>query len=191
MYMSIIFSVTFSHFNCYIYERVKREESMEKHLLYKLYSTYYTELFLYLYSLCHDRELAEDMTQEAFLKAIMSLPDDHSNVRAWLYMVGRNQLLNALARQNKTELKADLEDFESASDESVLDGLIQNESKRILYEAINHLDKTKREILCMQYFSGFSQKEIAAMLHMTTENVRVQAHRGKKLLKDYMEEKGV
>jgi len=164
---------------------------MEKHLLYKLYSTYYTELFLYLYSLCHDHELAEDMTQEAFLKAIMSLPDDHSNVRAWLYMVGRNQLLNALARQNKTELKADLEDFESASDESVLDGLIQNESKRILYEAINHLDKTKREILCMQYFSGFSQKEIAAMLHMTTENVRVQAHRGKKLLKDYMEEKGV
>lgn len=164
---------------------------MERHLLYKLYSTYYTELFLYLYSLCHNRELAEDMTQEAFLKAIMSLPDDHSNVRAWLYMVGRNQLLNALARQNKTELKADLEDFESASDESVLDGLIQNESKRILYEAINHLDKTKREILCMQYFSGFSQKEIAAMLHMTTENVRVQAHRGKKLLKDYMEEKGV
>ena len=164
---------------------------MEKHLLYKLYSTYYTELFLYLYSLCHDHELAEDMTQEAFLKAIMSLPDDHSNVRAWLYMVGRNQLLNALAKQNRTELKADIEDYEFTCDESILDGLIQNESKKILYEAINHLDKTKREILCMQYFSGFSQKEIAAMLHMTTENVRVQAHRGKKLLKDYMEEKGV
>ncbi|MBE5845287.1 MAG: RNA polymerase sigma factor [Butyrivibrio sp.] len=164
---------------------------MEKHLLYKLYSTYYTELFLYLYSLCHDHELAEDMTQEAFLKAIMSLPDDHSNVRAWLYMVGRNQLFNALAKQNRTELKADIEDYEFTCDESILDGLIQNESKKILYEAINHLDKTKREILCMQYFSSFSQKEIAAMLHMTTENVRVQAHRGKKLLKDYMEEKGV
>ena len=164
---------------------------MEKHLLYKLYSTYYTELFLYLYSLCHDHELAEDMTQEAFLKAIMSLPDDHSNVRAWLYMVGRNQLFNALAKQNRTELKADIEDYEFTCDESILDGLIQNESKKILYEAINHLDKTKREILCMQYFSGFSQKEIAAMLHMTTENVRVQAHRGKKLLKDYMEGKGV
>ena len=164
---------------------------MEKHLLYKLYSTYYTELFLYLYSLCHDHELAEDMTQEAFLKAIMSLPDDHSNVRAWLYMVGRNQLFNALAKQNRTELKADIEDYEFTCDESTLDGLIQNESKKILYEAINHLDKTKREILCMQYFSGFSQKEIAAMLHMTTENVRVQAHRGKKILKDYMEEKGV
>ena len=164
---------------------------MERHLLYKLYSTYYTELFLYLYSLCHDYELAEDMTQEAFLKAIMSLPENHSNVRAWLYMVGRNQLFNALAKQNRTELKADIEDYEFASDESVLDGLIQNESKKILYEAINRLDKTKREILCMQYFSGFSQKEIAAMLHMTTENVRVQAHRGKKLLKDYMEEKGV
>ena len=117
---------------------------MEKHLLYKLYSTYYTELFLYLYSLCHDHELAEDMAQEAFLKAILSLPDDHSNVRAWLYMVGRNLLLNALARQNRTDLKADIEDYESANGESILDELIQNERKRLLYAAINHLDKTKR-----------------------------------------------
>lgn len=160
---------------------------MEKHLLYKLYSTYYTELFLYLYSLCHDHELAEDMTQEAFLKAILSLPDDHSNVRAWLYMVGRNLLLNALAKQNRTDLKADIEDYSPSSGESLLDELIQNESKRLLYDAINHLDKTKREILCMQYFSGFSQKEIAAMLHLTPENVRIQAYRGKKLLKEYME----
>lgn len=160
---------------------------MEKHLLYKLYSTYYTELFLYLYSLCHDHELAEDMTQEAFLKAILSLPDDHSNVRAWLYMVGRNLLLNALAKQNRTDLKADIEYYESASGESILDELIQNENKRLLYDAINHLDKTKREILCMQYFSGFSQKEIAAMLHLIPENVRIQAYRGKKLLKEYME----
>ncbi len=160
---------------------------MEKHLLYKLYSTYYNELFLYLYSLSHDHELAEDMTQEAFLKAILSLPDDHSNVRAWLYMVGRNLLLNALAKQNRTDLKADIEDYSSSSGESLLDELIQNESKRLLYDAINHLDKTKREILCMQYFSGFSQKEIAAMLHLTPENVRIQAYRGKKLLKEYME----
>ena len=160
---------------------------MEKHLLYKLYSTYYTELFLYLYSLCHDHELAEDMTQEAFLKAILSLPEDHSNVRAWLYMVGRNLLLNALARQNRTDLKADIEDYESTSGENILDELIQNERKRLLYAAINHLDKTKREILCMQYFSRKKKKEIAAMLHLTPENVRIQAYRGKKLLKEYME----
>ena len=164
---------------------------MEKHLLYKLYSTYYSELFLYLYSLCHDRELAEDMTQEAFLKAMLSLPDNHSNVRAWLYMVGRNQLLNALAKQKRTELKADLESYEPVCGENILDGIIENENKRILYEAINRLDKTKREILCMQYFSGFSQKEIAALLHMTTENVRVQAYRGKKIIKEYLEDKGL
>ncbi|WP_026498202.1 RNA polymerase sigma factor [Butyrivibrio sp. WCD2001] len=163
---------------------------MEKQLLYKLYSTYHHELFLYLYSLCHDRELAEDMTQEAFLKAILSLPDDHSNVRAWLYMVGRNLLLNALSKLNRMELTSDSDDFDLIKSESVLDELIRNENKKLLYEAINHLDKTKREILCMQYFSGFSQKEIAALLRLTPENVRIQAFRGKKLVRDYMEQKG-
>ncbi|SDB68647.1 RNA polymerase sigma factor [Butyrivibrio sp. INlla16] len=164
---------------------------MEEQLLYKLYRAYYNELFLYLYSLCHNRELSEDMAQEAFLKALLSLSDNHANMRAWLYMVGRNLLFNALARQKRTELKANSEEFESAKQESILDELILDENRRLLYEAINHLDKTKREILCMQYFSGLSQKEIAGILGMSPENVRVLAFRGKKFIKEYMEDEGI
>ncbi|WP_026528548.1 RNA polymerase sigma factor [Butyrivibrio sp. VCD2006] len=161
---------------------------MEKQLLYRLYSAYHHELFLYLYSLCHDRELAEDMTQEAFLKAILSLPDDHSNMRAWLYMVGRNLLINAMSKQKRIVLKDAPEEYDSSKTESILDEIIQNENKKHLYEAINKLDETKREILCMQYFSGFSQKEIAAMLRLTPENVRIQAYRGKKQIREYIRE---
>ena len=164
---------------------------MEKRLLQQLYGEYYNELFLYIYSLCHNREMSEDIVQEAFLKAILSLPDDHANMRAWLYMVARNLLFNAINKQNRTELKSEMEETSSISGASVLDEVLQNENKKLLYEAINSLDKTKREILCMQYFSGFSQREIAVLLHLTPENVRIQAFRGKKLIKEYMEDKGV
>ena len=50
------------------------------------------------------------------------------------------------------------------------------------------LEIKKREVIQMQYFGGMSQKEIAAVLHITPENVRVLAYRAKKDLKRYLEE---
>ena len=48
---------------------------MENELLRQLYRKYQRELYLYLYSLCKNHELAEDLLQETFLKALLALPD--------------------------------------------------------------------------------------------------------------------
>lgn len=53
---------------------------------------------------------------------------------------------------------------------------------------MERLDMKKREVLQLQYFGELSQKEIAAVLRMTPENVRVLAYRAKKELKKYMEQ---
>ena len=55
---------------------------MEKDILKQLYQKYRKEIYLYLYSLCKNSSLAEDLLQETFLKALLSLPDDHTNMRA-------------------------------------------------------------------------------------------------------------
>ena len=68
--------------------------------------------------------------------------------------------------------------------------MIENERKLQLYQALKKLDMKKREILLLQYFGDLSQKEIAAVLHITPENVRVLAYRAKKELKKYMEQQG-
>lgn len=52
---------------------------MEKDILKQLYQKYRKEIYLYLYSLCKNSSLAEDLLQETFLKALLSLPDDHTN----------------------------------------------------------------------------------------------------------------
>lgn len=52
------------------------------------------------------------------------------------------------------------------------------------------LPRRQREILELYYFSEMSFKEIAVLLQLTPENVRVLAHRGKKALKMYMEVNG-
>ena len=162
---------------------------VDNQILLKLYSLYQKELYLYLYSLCGDRYLAEDLLHETFLKALLALPDGHSNMRAWLYMVARNLFYN----QQKKKLREILMDeqiypLEEKTEEGLPEKIFEEEDRRMLYQAILRLDIKKREIIQMQYFGGMTQKEIAAVLHITLENVRVLAYRARKELKKYLEE---
>ena len=58
---------------------------MEKDILKQLYQKYRKEIYLYLYSLCKNSSLAEDLLQETFLKALLSLPDDHTNMHGCIW----------------------------------------------------------------------------------------------------------
>lgn len=162
---------------------------MDKKLLNELYQKYYKEIYLYIYSLCRNREITEDLVQETFLKAILSLSDSHGNMRAWLYMVARNLYLN-YARKEKS--KVDIDQFREmpSQEPPLIEHIISNETRRLCFEALQSLGGIKREVLILQYFGGLSQKEIAAVLHLTPENVRVLSFRGKKELKKYMEVHG-
>ena len=77
---------------------------------------------------------------------------------------------------------------EKKTDEDLLEKILEEENRRMLYQAIRRLEIKKREIIQMQYFGGMTQKEIAAVLHITLENVRVLAYRARKELKKYLEE---
>lgn len=163
---------------------------MNKKLLQQLYETYRQELYIYICSLCHNTTLADDLLQETFLKAILSLPDNHTNMRAWLYMVARNLYFNYIKKESKKVYIENENELGNEMDTDLLDRMIFNDKKKILYQALNHLPEKKREILTLQYFGGLSQKEIAVILHITPENVRVLACRAKRELKSYMEEMG-
>lgn len=74
---------------------------MEKKLLEEIYYRYGQEIFHYLFVLCRDRMLAEDVLQETFCRAVLSLPSGHTNVRAWLYLVGRNLMFNEMKKRRR------------------------------------------------------------------------------------------
>ena len=161
---------------------------MNTELLNQLYRRYYREIYLYLLSLSKNRAVAEDLLQETFLKAILSLPDSHGNTRAWLYMVARNLYFNQ-RKQDRRLTSADRSEELSGGDD-LLDRVIQDEKRKLLYRGLSRLEERRREILQMQYFGGLSQKEIAAVLHLTPEHVRELACRARKELKQWMEENG-
>ena len=162
---------------------------MDQQLLRQLYLQYHKELYLYLYSLCRDRALTEDLLQETFLKALLALPDGHPNLRAWLYMVARNLYFNERKHSARMILQEEVAPPGPPAPD-VLEHMITDERHRALWRAMEGLDERKREILQMQYFGGLAQREIAAVLHLKPEYVRVLASRARKELKQKLEENG-
>ena len=154
---------------------------MDNALLKEIYQKYKKEIYIYIFSICKNKPLTEDLVQETFLKALLSLPDSSGNLRAWLYKVARNLTFNELKKQKRLkpleENENPYEDF-SLSDERLM-----------LLKALSKLKPEKREILLFQYVGGLGQKEIAKILNISPENVRVLSFRAKKELKTYLEGK--
>ena len=164
---------------------------MEEKMIKQLYHQYGKELFLYLYSMCQQKELAEDLLQETFLKAILALPEYHTNMRAWLYKVARNLFYN-LYKRNRREICDEeyLKKISKLEVDEFLEEYISKQETRILYTAMQKLSPVKREVLELQYFGQMPLKEIANILQLSQENVRVLSHRAKKDLKKLMEVEG-
>ncbi len=166
-------------------------ENLERKLLENLYLRHYRELYVYVYAMCGQKALTEDILQETFLKAFTALKDSHTNMRAWLYLVARNLCFNAMKKESRTEsLENSGQEPENGckSGRNPLEEIIGNEEKSRLWRALLSLDSPGKEILILQYFSGLQQKEIAALLHLTPENVRVQGFRAKKKLRKLLED---
>lgn len=160
---------------------------MNENLLKHIYEQYERELYFYLYGLCHNHAVAEDLVQDTFLKAFLTLQDEHPNFRAWLYMVARNLFLDYIRKESHV---TEIVENKIESNSAFVDMLIADEMCSILYQAIGDLEPRKREILLLQYFSKLPQREIAEVIGISPEYVRVLSSRAKRDLKRRMEELG-
>lgn len=165
---------------------------MDANLLKQLYKQYYNEIYLYIYSLCKNTCIAEDIAHDTFLKALLSLKNDHTNMRAWLYMVGRNLYFNYRKKNERNiSLDENTDINENINDGTIPDpveAMLKEERARLLYKALANIDEKYREVMNLYYFGELSQKEISNVLMLSPENVRVLLHRGKKQLKQQLED---
>ena len=157
-------------------------------MLEALYQRYYKELYIFVFSLCGSESVTDDILQDTFLKALLTLKDSHTNMRAWLYVVARNLYYNYYNKQKK-QMTIEASDFEHAAMEvhisrredliqsDILEEVLHKEEKKQLLEAVSQLKGQKKEVI---------QKEIAAMLKITPGNVKVLSYRAKKELKEYL-----
>ena len=149
-----------------------------------LFRKYYNEALLYVFSFCHNRALAEDLVQEAYMRAIRSIDEEKDSFKFWLFKVCRNLYFDTLRKNKKVEaITSDM-----PSNESLVDDVIQKDEYRALYKAISLLKDDFREIVRLYYFDSMSVKEIASIVDESVDNVKIKLYRARLKLKDILEE---
>ena len=148
-----------------------------------LFRKYYNEALLYVFSFCHNRALAEDLVQEAYMRAIRSIDEEKDGFKFWLFKVCRNLYFDTLRKNKKVEaITSDM-----PSNESLVDDVIQKDEYRALYKAISILKDDFREIVRLYYFDSMSVKEIASIVDESVDNVKIKLYRARLKLKGILE----
>lgn len=153
-----------------------------------IYETYYKPLFLYALSLTGNRQDAEDLLQETFVKAYLSYRNTGS-IKYWLITVLRNEFFNFQRKRKKEILDEGRNCFvHKASDEDILSNLIEKEERRLLFHAIRELPDRMKEVLMESVYFQMKDDEIGKLHGLTNDSVRKIRSRAKQKLIEKMKE---
>ena len=128
---------------------------------------------------------AEDVTQEAFVRAWRGLPGFRGQARfaTWLYRIVYNLCLNRLPRLRRELLQAEpLEEAVVNPDPAPPDVFEVQERLAFLHDELNRLPAKYRLVLTLRYLQDLSYAEIAAALDVPMGTVKTHLHRARRLL---------
>jgi RNA polymerase sigma factor (sigma-70 family) len=128
------------------------------------------------------RHRAEDVTQDAFSKALLALRDTEAEIelRPWLYRIVRNTALNDLRDQPAAEaLDETLAHLHTAHEEAV-----RREELRDLMTRLRALPEPQRAAIVMRELEGLSHEEIAAALGLSGGGARQAIYRARRALRE-------
>lgn len=161
-----------------------------------LFDKYKHRLFRYICNVFeHDRVLAEDYTQEIFLRVIRYRDkfDSSMHFSSWLYTIAKNYCKNQIRYKSKRPEMLFGEDFKiiGVPEESSVN-LRNQELNSIIRNALAELPENLREIFVLREIDALSYAEISEMTELKEGNIRTMLSRAKgqlrKLIKPYLEE---
>jgi len=132
-----------------------------------------------------NREEAEEAAQDSFVKVYRSLAKfkGDSKFSTWLYTITYNTCLDRI-RKNKREQVAVVIDENTgqqiASMDNVLQGIEARERRQIIQDCLALLPGEDSFLLTLFYFEEQSIKEIAKIMDINTNHVKIKLHRGRK-----------
>jgi RNA polymerase sigma-70 factor (ECF subfamily) len=151
----------------------------------ELYKQFYPVLYRIVYRLTGNAMVAEDISQESFIKyyaALDKLPGGEQD-RYWLIRVAKNLAFNygrKVGREGRALVKIGAS--EPSSQKSYEEDYIALESKSEVQRALNKLPAKLREVLVLREYANFDYKQIASALKLSESNVKVRIFRGREQL---------
>ena len=155
--------------------------------LESLYRIYFQDVYLYILSLSKDEHIAEDITSEAFIKAIKSIDTfkGDCDIRVWLCQIAKNCYFSYL-RKNKKIIYRD-EEPEHISEINIEQLIVSKEDSMKIHEILHKLKEPYKEVFTLRVFSELSFREIGNLFGKSENWACVTYHRARKKIQEEME----
>ncbi|MDO5400409.1 MAG: sigma-70 family RNA polymerase sigma factor [Eubacteriales bacterium] len=152
-----------------------------------IYRTYFTEVELYLRSVCRDESLAEELTEQVFFQAMKALPSFRGDcdIRTWLCAMGKNCYLSHLRKVRPTDSIDELQvpDPDTPLEERLAD----RDTAKIIHRCLHALPEPYKEVFSLRVFGELSFGDIGGLFGRTPNWACVTYHRARKKIQEQME----
>ncbi|WP_379966027.1 RNA polymerase sigma factor [Ectobacillus sp. sgz5001026] len=153
-----------------LHELIQRAKRGKEDAFSQLVTLYKGEVFRHAYAMVNDKMEAEDIAQEAFLKAYLSLPklENEYAFVSWLTRIVTNLCYDRLKKMNKTKSYSSEEDMISIEN----DEMEHIQTRLTIQEAMQRLSVEHRTVIILKDVQGYSYDEIATILHIPVGTVK-------------------
>jgi len=153
---------------------------------------YQSSVFNVCYRILGNRQEAEDLTQEAFLRAYQKISSFDLNrpFGPWMRTLAANLCYNHLkrARLNRVPLEDERDSVKDDPKYGPEGALEINQEHQALYQAVWKLPDTHRVALELRHFQGLTYQEMAEAMNLPLNTVRSHLYRGRQKLAELLEE---
>lgn len=151
-----------------------------------LVERYWDRLYRWMYNLTHNRHAAEDLCQEAFMKALAGLPGfrEGSNFRAWLFRIAYNAFINQARKvcRLRDTFPAQL----ASPEEGPAELAMSREMLQLLARAVARLPDEFKSAFLLRVEEKLSFRQIAEVLDTTEETARWRVFKARQKLMDVL-----
>ncbi|HEY0578082.1 MAG TPA: sigma-70 family RNA polymerase sigma factor [Pseudonocardia sp.] len=174
------------------WDLVRATQAGDQEAFGQLYDRYHEMVFRYVLFRVGDRQLAEDLTAETFLRAlrrIASVSYQGRDIGAWFVTIARNLVLDHVKssryrlEQTTSEI-ADLSPSTSGPEQQVLDGATHEE----LLRCVAKLNSDQKECIALRFLQGLSVAETARLMKRNEGAVKALQHRAVRRLAQLLPE---
>lgn len=163
----------------------------------KLYDQYHVDLYQYVYYMVKNKQLAEDIVQDVYIKVLKSYNNfrGESSEKTWLFSIARYTTIDYFRKQQRQKNKLASffnkeQDFSRIKDQDPLpEEVVQlNDDMQQIYRLLDQCTLDQKNVLILRFLQSLSIHETAEILEWSESKVKTTQHRAIKKLQAMIDE---
>ena len=153
----------------------------------QIYTTYFRDVYLYIYKLSNSEHIAEEITSETFFKAMKSIDNFRGDcdIRVWLCQIAKNCFYSYIKKAGRTECIDNVEIAEQGA--SFEERLFRHDTAIQIQKILHDVPEPYKEVFMWRVYAELSFKQIGQIFGKSENWACVTYHRARNKIKEKLE----